>query len=180
MDDIVARMRRTSKLGRIGESLAAEALQENGFQNVRNLNDDLSNHPFADLLAEKDGRRYFVGVKTRNEDRDIGNLNESYNCVLVRDQVNRLLKSRGMSSDAITILAIQRVYELANDYEAVPAWIAVPTRPKDSTYCAFFGLLSELGNRRSIPMSYAARKTYLCLVNWRYDARLIPDLTNQL
>lgn len=58
MEDIIVRIRRTSKLGLLGEVLAAEALYRNGFQGVRNLNDDVHNHPFADLLAETDGTRY--------------------------------------------------------------------------------------------------------------------------
>ncbi|RWA96022.1 hypothetical protein [Mesorhizobium sp.] len=69
MEDIIARIRRTSKLSRLGEILAAEALALNGFSGIRDLNGDIHNHPFADLLAEKSGKRYFIGVKTRNEDR---------------------------------------------------------------------------------------------------------------
>jgi hypothetical protein len=157
MEDVLARIRRTSRLGTLGEILAAEALKRNGFSGVRNLNDQLHNHPFADLFAERDGLRYFIGVKTRNEEREVGGLNGSYNCVLVPDHVNRRLKEEGATTDDITRLALAQVESLAARFQAIPAWIAVPVRPLEGTYASYFGLLSHLGNKRSIPMTMAAR-----------------------
>jgi hypothetical protein len=63
---------------------------------VENLNLRRNNYPFGDLPATKDGVRYFIGVKARNEMRqgDVG-LNESYNLVLISDPVNRRLKDQG-------------------------------------------------------------------------------------
>ncbi|MEI8703170.1 MAG: hypothetical protein E5V25_06380 [Mesorhizobium sp.] len=52
MEDIIARIRRTSKLGRLGEILAAEALALNGFSGIRDLNGDIHNHPFATFLLK--------------------------------------------------------------------------------------------------------------------------------
>jgi hypothetical protein len=130
-------------------------------------------------LAERAGSRYFIGVKTRNEERDIGGLNESYNCVLVPDAVNRMLKVRGNSTDQITALALAQVQTLATQFQAIPAWIAVPTRPKKGAYAVYFGLWSDLGNRRSIPMTQTARQKYECLVNWTFDSRITPDLSNR-
>ncbi len=60
---------RITKLGRLGEDLAAERLKQQGFTEIENLNLRRNNYPFGDLLATKDGVRYFVGVKARNEMR---------------------------------------------------------------------------------------------------------------
>ncbi|TGQ80109.1 hypothetical protein EN850_12480 [Mesorhizobium sp. M8A.F.Ca.ET.207.01.1.1] len=178
MEDIIARVRRTSKLGILGEVLAAEALVRNGFQGVRNLNDDVHNQPFADLLAEKDGIRYFIGVKARNEERDVGGLNESYNCFLVPGAINRRMKEQGATVNDITALALRQVHLLAERFAAIPAWVTVPLRPMQGTYTAYFGLLKELGNKRCIPMTEAARASYTCLADWAVDARITPDLYN--
>jgi hypothetical protein len=58
------------------------------------------NYPFGDLLATRDGVRYFIGVKARNEMRqgEVG-LNESYNLVLISDAMNAKLKSEGKTTD---------------------------------------------------------------------------------
>lgn len=150
-----------------------------GFGEVRNLNDSRHNQPFADLLAEKAGRTYFIGVKARNEERDVGGLNGSYNCVLVPDAVNKRLKAQGKTVDQITALALGQVRALAAQFHAIPAWIAVPVRPSKGTYAAYFGLLADLGNQRSIPMTHAARAGHECLVNWTSDPRITPDLSNR-
>jgi hypothetical protein len=87
---------RITKLGRLGETLAAERLKHYGFVDIVDLNSKRTNYPFADLLATNDGTRYLIGVKARNEMRqgDVG-LNESYNLVLIRDSANRELNVRG-------------------------------------------------------------------------------------
>lgn len=179
MEDVLARVRRTSKLGKVGEILAAEALESRRFREVKNLNEIRRNYPYADLLAERDGHRYFIGVKSRNEERDVGGLNESYNCVLVPDAVNKRLRAQGLTPDEITKLALRQVYKLAASFNSIPAWITVPMRPTQGTYAAYFGLLSDLGNKRSIPMKPTARTSYECLVNWTSDRRITPDLSNR-
>ena len=74
MVDYLSDVRRRSLLGVFGEQLAAEALEKNGFRNVQNLNDERSNYPYADLIAEREGARFFIGVKARNERRADGRL----------------------------------------------------------------------------------------------------------
>lgn len=177
--EIIARIRRTSMLGKLGEQLAAEALSANGFQNVSNLNDLRNNYPFFDLRAERDGKIYFIEVKTRNEKRDSGGLNSSYNCITVSDRANKILKSEGYSASQITKMAIDRIDRYAADHGAVPAWVAIPVRPGESTYAAYFGLLEDLGLRRSILMTPIARENYVCLASWNRDSRIKPELTNQ-
>ena len=66
------------------------------------------------MLATKDGVRYFIGVKTRNEMRqgDVG-LNESYNLVLIPDTANARLKEQGKTTDQITSMLLAEVSSLA-------------------------------------------------------------------
>jgi Holliday junction resolvase-like predicted endonuclease len=60
---------RIGKLGPFGETLAAERLAANGFTDIEDPNGLRVNYPFGDLLAARDGVRYFIGVKARNERR---------------------------------------------------------------------------------------------------------------
>jgi hypothetical protein len=167
---------RISRLGQLGEM--EEALKANGFQDVRNLNHSRHNQPFADLLAEKDGSRYFIGVKARNEKQCGGRLNDSNNCVLVANDKNMAHKALGKTTGEITQMALEQVCQLAA-FEAIPAWMTIPIRADEGTYSVYFGLLSQLGNQRSIPMTTNARKGYQCLVDWVVDKRITPDLTNK-
>jgi Holliday junction resolvase len=54
-------------LGNWGEDKASKLLNGAGFYSVRNLNSAKANHPFADIFAERGGRRFIIGVKTRNK-----------------------------------------------------------------------------------------------------------------
>jgi hypothetical protein len=173
------RLERITKLGCLGEELVSERLHDGGFTEVENLNLRRNNYPFGDLVATKDGVRYFIGVKARNEMRQ-GNvgLNESYNLVLISDPVNARLKQQGKTTDQITSMLLAEVSELATGLDATPAWATVSIRPKMGTYSAYFGLVVQLGNRRSVPMTPKACATYRCLARDRADSRVTPDLLN--
>ena len=170
---------RITKLGRVGEELAAERLKLEGFDDVENLNLRRINYPFGDLLATRNGKRYFIGVKTRNETRrgDVG-LNESYNLVLISNGANARLKEQGKSTDQITSMLLAEVKLLADELKATPAWATVSVRPRAGTYSAYFGLVSDLGNRRSVPMTAKARTKYQCLAREISDPRVTADLLN--
>lgn len=170
---------RISRLGRLGELLAAECLEASGFTGIKNLNDLTRNFPFADIIAERGGNRYLIGVKARNEFRDNGRLNPCYNAVLINKAKNDQLKREGKSEGDITALLWAEVGQLANRWEAIPAWVTVALRPEIGTYSAYFGLVSMLGIRRSIPMKPADRRQYECLVEHRHDQRIKRDLSNR-
>ena len=174
------RIERITKLGRIGENLVAESLADHGYTDIENLNARRHNYPFGDLLATKDGMRYFIGVKARNEMRQgyVG-LNESYNLVLISDRLNSDLKHQGKTTDEITSMLLGEVHELAAGLGATAAWATVPVRPKAGTYSAFFGLVAQLANRRSVPMTPKACAMYECLAHNRSDLRVTPDLLNE-
>jgi len=171
--------KRIEKLGQLGEKLAAERLAVNGFTEIEDLNSIRVHYPFGDLLATRDGVRYFVGVKARNEMRqgEVG-LNEAYNFVLISDAMNAKLKGEGKTADQITALLLAEMTTLATTHKAIPAWITVPIRAKTGTYSAYFGLLSKLGNRRSIPMKPDDCKYHECLARDVADPRVTADLLN--
>ena len=171
-------LERITKLGRLGENLAAEGLKEQGFTDIENLNLRRHNYPFGDLLATKDGVCYFIGVKTRNETRQGGGLNESYNLVLISDPANKTLKAQGKTIHQITEMLLVEVSELAAGLGATPAWTTVSIRARSGTYSAYFGSVAELGNRRSVPMTPKACATYQCLARDRPDVRVTLDLSN--
>ena len=71
---------RKKALGELGELVALKTLVDNGFEKISHLNDTKrKNFPFADLLAEKDGKKYAISVKARNKFQKNGALNNRYN-----------------------------------------------------------------------------------------------------
>ena len=172
-------LERISKLGRLGEELVAERLHHHGFTNIENLNLRRRNYPFGEVLATKDGVRYFIGVKARNEMRqgDAG-LNECYNLVLISDAANAKLKEQGKTPDQITTMLLAEVSRLGAALDATPAWATVAVRPRAGTYSAYIGLVVQLGNRRSVPMTPKACAMYHCLARERADVRVATDLLN--
>ncbi|MGV8840606.1 MAG: hypothetical protein ACWA6X_09920 [Bauldia sp.] len=170
---------RVTRLGRLGEVLAAEALARAGFEEIDDLNLTRVNYPFADLIAKKDGNRFLIGVKTRNLMRQGGSgLNGSYNLVLISDSTNKELKKNNKTQDQITSMLLNEVNEMAAAMKAEAAWITVSVRPEIGDHCAFFGTVASLGQRRSVPMTPAAISKYLCLANNRPDGRITADLLN--
>ena len=138
-----ATAKRSHNLGRIGEQWAEAMLSRNGFTNIQNLNDELANHRYADIYAEKDGQRYVISVKTRNKLQASGALNGSYN-----------LSSTGNH------------YELAalaeDAKQAKAAWIAIAV--EETVFNAYFGLLTELNGKNGILMTETATAKYQSLV----------------
>lgn len=152
------RHERIAKLGQLGETgLAPDWLAKEGFS-VTNLNLARRNQPFADLLLVRGDERYFTSVKTRNKNRDDGvTLNNNFN---------------------LTTFSLERVFALALEHEAIPAWVAVPVRADCGRFSAFFGLVSELPNHHYISMSESACRTYHCVADDEPDERITPDLHN--
>jgi Holliday junction resolvase-like predicted endonuclease len=177
--EYLAPVRRRKKVGDLGEQLAIECLGKNGFSNIRDLNDESKNFPYADVMAERGGVRYFISVKSRNEKRRGGRLNDSYNVLLINGTRNKQLKIQGKSQTEITKMLIDEAHQLANQFDAVAAWTTIPIRPCRQSYAAFFGLLDDLGVRRSIPMKPHNYSNYQTLSDWVFDDRITASLTNQ-
>ena len=135
--------KRFKKLGDIGESIADELLLTNGFDNVKNLNDVKVNFPFADFLAEKEGNRYLISVKTRNKYERSGKLNSRY-------------KLGSKVYEHIQSLLAQNEWE-----NCIPAWIAIAIGP--CHFDGYFGTIAQLSGGRGINMSNKAVQNYLQL-----------------
>lgn len=173
------RNERTTRLGRIGEALAAERLAEHGFCEVQNLNEQRVNFPFADLVAVRGGRRFLISVKARNEMRQGGGRrNESYNLIQIRDAANAQLKLNGLATAEVTRRLLEEVQSIAAAHDAEPAWVTVAIRASAGTYSAYFGLVASLGIKRSVPMTVEACRTYECLAKDIPDDRITSDLLN--
>jgi len=132
--------RKSKHLGDIGESLALEKLIERGFENVQNLNDLRMNFKFADIIAERSGKRFAISVKTRCKFERLGGLNSKYN-----------LGDKWRTHSAYA----------AKNLDAIPAWIAIQVNR--SFYSMYFGLVSLVEESNGIPMEAEALEYYECL-----------------
>ncbi len=138
--------RRAKRLGDIGEALAEALLRQHGFVNIRNLNHVRRNFPFADFFAERAGTRYVMSVKIRNK-------YEFSRADPLR--LNRRYKLGSRSP--------QHAADAAAHFNAVPAWLAIAL--DTHSYCAYFGLLSDLNGSLGIDMSPTAVASYECLAH---------------
>ncbi len=119
---------RKKALGELGELVALKTLVDNGFEKISHLNDTKRrNYPFADLLAEKDGKKYAISVKARNKFQKNGTLNNRYN-----------LKQTHVAAVETELLA-----------EAY--WMAIPF--DKHSYSVRFGSVMELKDSRGKPLS---------------------------
>lgn len=102
---------------------------DNHFERVVNLNDRKMNYPFADLYAEKEGRKFIISIKARNKFQKNHTLNAYYN-----------LGSR----------AYENAAKAEAEFEAEAHWMAVQFDTQ--SYSVYFGSLAELNHRHAIPM----------------------------
>jgi len=138
------RVQRLRALGNWGEQKALLLLQRAGFGNVEELNSEFPNHPFGDICATRGGKRYLIGVKTRNKYQVSGLVNPTYN-----------VRKRGVDAGAI-----------AKRHKAILAWIAISVIPDEQKFSAYFGTIAQIedaGERFSIPMRPAQTARYECL-----------------
>lgn len=135
------RVQRLRALGDWGEQKAAELLERAGFIDIRELNSDFRNHPFGDVCATRGGKRYLIGVKTRNKYQVSGLLNPTYN-----------VRKRGAD-----------VEKIARLNRAELAWVAISVIPEAQKFSAYFGTLFQIqedGERFSIPMQPVRTSQY--------------------
>jgi hypothetical protein len=155
------RVQRLRALGDWGEQKAVKLLERAGFTDIRELNTEFRNHPFGDICATRGGRRYLIGVKTRNKYQVNGMLNPTYN-----------VRKRGADVEAI-----------ARQHGAVSAWIAISVIPEMQKFSAYFGTLSQIqdrGERFSIPMQpkYTAKYESLSRPVDEFDSSIQADWSN--
>jgi hypothetical protein len=134
-------------LGDWGEDVAAQLLGANGFSDVVMLNDGQRNHPGGDILAKKDERLFLFSVKARDRFMKNGKVNWGYN------------------------IYPRKVIAAAIRYGAEPAWLVVRADRRNNTYCAYWGMISEIPssaaslNRVYVSMLEGPIAGYRCLAN---------------
>jgi len=121
--------KRKKSLGELGELFAIKTLVDYKFNKIRNLNDDHFNEAFADLLCEKNGKRYVISVKARNKFQKNGKLNIRYN----------------LGSNAY-----KKAKESEEKHNAKAYWIAVQFDKEN--FSIYFGALSDLNGSKAIPI----------------------------
>jgi hypothetical protein len=119
---------RKKALGELGELIALKTLVDNGFEKITHLNDaKRRNYPFADILAEKNGKKYAISVKARNKFQKNGTLNSRYN------------------------LRQTHVAAVENELTAEAYWMAIPF--DKNSYSVRFGAVIELKDMSGRPLS---------------------------
>jgi len=121
---------RKKSLGELGELFALKALVDQKFDKIRNLNDQKMNEKFADIICEKDGKRYAISVKARNKFQVNGKLNTRYN----------------LGSNAYN-----KAKYAEEKYDAEAYWLAVQF--DNTSFSIYFGALSELDGSKAIPVN---------------------------
>ena len=124
---------RKKSLGELGELFAIKALVDNHYEKIINLNDEKRNFPFADLYAEKEGKRFIFSVKARNKYQKNHKLNAYYN----------------LGSEAY-----KKAATAEKEYSAEPHWIAIQF--DQFTYSIYWGSLKELNGKNAIPIGQCA------------------------
>jgi hypothetical protein len=151
----LTRSERTKALGRWGELKAMALLHRANFANIRDLNSPIRNHQFGDILAERNGVGYMIGVKTRNKFQESGALNAQYN----------------MRKPGVDVAAI------AGRYKAVPAWVTIQIVAELQTFSAYFG--TDLTDRNWISMHERHTRSYACFAVDEFDETIWPEWTNR-
>jgi hypothetical protein len=136
---------RVRSLGALGELLAIKALVDNGFNNIRNLNDQKRNYPYSDLYAERGDQKYVISVKTRNRYQNNGHLNDRY-------KLGTDCKSKARQAEL--------------KFNATAAWMAISIL--DDVYSVYFGTLDALAGKNGIPMGDNDITKYDCLAKEKH------------
>ena len=120
---------RKKSLGELGELFGIKALVDNSFDTIVNLNDKKMNYPFADLYAEKNGKKYIISIKARNKYQKNHSLNSRYN---------------------LGTNAYKNAAAAEKEYDAEAYWMAVQFDVL--TVSIYFGSLAELNESKGIRM----------------------------
>jgi len=133
-------------LGDWGEAHAVKLLRSAKFNDIVPLNAG-QQHPGGDVLASKNGNRYFFSVKARDRFGKDRKPNPGYN------------------------IYPPKVIRAAKAYDAIPAWLVIRADRRDNTLCSYWGLISEIPSSKKnrsrvyVSMSESAIATYRCLAD---------------
>jgi hypothetical protein len=136
--------KRAGKLGLIGEQLALAELALHGFTEIRHLNHPKKNHPFApfaDISAERNGLKFWIGVKTRNKYQNEGTINPCYKI----DPRGRALAVQLEQSVPGTIAACIGISVVLSERSCFDGELS-------NSYSCYFALLRNLTDRQGMGM----------------------------
>ena len=140
--------RRKSELQKFGEMVVFEHLSKLGYTCVF-LGDYF---PCFDIEAHKDGQTFMVSVKTRNHTTD---RNEEK-----KDCYNLFYpKKTGGDPEAV----VKTAAEIAKRRNAIQMWVAVRVDVALLQYDIYWGLVTDLANKKKIPMSPSDRRRHRIL-----------------
>jgi hypothetical protein len=152
-------------LGDWGEDHACRLLTNAKFTDVEPLNVDRQ-QPGGDVLATKDGLRYFFSVKARDRFGQDGKPNPGYN------------------------IYPEKVRKAALPFGATPAWLVIRADRRDNTFCSYWGLVDEIPpgragpNRVYVSMSEEAISGYCrlgrCLASNAVDSTISTVFSGKL
>jgi hypothetical protein len=137
---------------RLAIALARQCLQSRGFTNV-NANRPQGTFPHAHITASGNGVLFLIGVTSREEMAADGQPRPTYNLVQTADD-------------------LERAQEMADEMQAVPAFVAVALRSERGEYDAYFGTLQVIQSSRTIPMLRNDRRLYETLAEAVRDNRV--------
>lgn len=136
--------KRSKRLGDVCESLTVELLKQKGFTNIRSLNAERMNYPFADVYAERGDQRFVISIKGRNKFENNGNLNARYKL--------------GANCETHAAAA-------ARQFDSQAAWVTLQVDPRAGVFSAYFGTLAGLCGNLGVPMTQKAVESYECLAS---------------
>ena len=154
--------RRTSELGRFGETVVCERIAQNGYSCIYLGG---SNRCF-DIEACKDGQKFLFSVKTRNH--------TTYTGALKTDYYNLFFSRNPSDPYAVVNTAL----EIARSRSAIPMWAAVRVDTVHQRLDIYYGRVLDLPDKRYIPMSPSNRLKHLKLAEGAFDSRIKPAWSN--
>ena len=136
--------KRKKALGELGELFAIKALVDEGFTNIKNLNDEKMNFPYGDLYAENGENKYIISVKARNKFEKNGKENTRYKL--------------GQNPEK----AYKNAKKAEKEKNAKAYWMVIPF--DTNTFDVYMGSLDELdGNGAVLIRSCQSGKIGECL-----------------
>jgi hypothetical protein len=155
---------RRNELGRLGEIVVCEQLTKNGWQNCTHIG---GINKCYDAEAYKGGQKHLFSVKTRNHTTDKNDLKKNY---------YNLFHNPKKKSDPNAQVRI--ALEIAHSQNAIPMWATVRIDAGRQEYTVYYGRVSDLKDKRHVPMSPNDRLSHQKLVENVFDRRIKPEWSN--
>jgi hypothetical protein len=156
--------RRKTELARFGEAVVFEHFARIGYECT------YLGYTFRcfDIEASKNGQKYMMSVKTRNHTTDKNDEK--------RDSYNLFFNKKKGEADVDAEVKIAEA--MAQSRNAIPMWVAVRVDVVRQRYTIYLGLVADLKNKKSIPMSPSDRRSHKKLAEDVFDPRIDAKWSN--